>query len=219
MKTLYSKKDDILNGKQFRIESEDKEVLFLSFEPLEETNCSFSMIEDGIIQLIYKEEDTFHDLIIDLHRQQVILNIFNEKRHIKKTGTIKDLSHKKLSSNEEKAIDFWIRFFDKHDESAIDDYLSEPYIQHNPHVADGVEAFRNEFHERFRTDMKDCSTQIRHVSSRDDLVFIHNILKRSPDVKGHAAVDIFRFENGRIVEHWDVIQTMPDSSKNDHPMF
>jgi predicted SnoaL-like aldol condensation-catalyzing enzyme len=219
MKTLYSQKDDILNGKQFRIEFEDKEVLFLSFEPSEETNCSLSIIEDGIIQLIYKEKDTFHDLIIDLHRQQVILNIFNEKGHIKKTGTIKDLSNKHLSSNEEKAIDFWIRFFDQHDESAIDDYLSEPYIQHNPHVADGVEAFRNEFHERFKTDMKDCSTQIMRVSSRDDLVFIHNILKRSPDVKGHAAVDIFRFENGRIVEHWDVIQTMPDSSKNDHPMF
>ena len=222
MKTLYSKKDDILNGKQFRIEFEDKEVLFLSFESSEETNCSFSMIEDGIIQLIYREKDTFHDFIIDLHRRQVILNIFNDKGSIKKTGTfsiIKDLSDKNHSSNEEKAIDFWIRFFDKHDESAIDDYLSEPYIQHNPHVADGVEAFRNEFHERFRTDMKDCSTQIRHVSSRNGLVFIHNILKRSPDAKGHAAVDIFRFENGRIVEHWDVIQTMPDSSKNDHPMF
>mgnify|MGYP006967442130 CR=1 FL=1 len=44
-------------------------------------------------------------------------------------------------------MDFWLRFFDKHDETAIDDYLSDPYIQHNPTVKDGVKAFYDEFHE------------------------------------------------------------------------
>ena len=67
--------------------------------------------------------------------------------------------------------------------------------------------------------MKECTTIVKKVVARDNLVFIHNILKRSPMVKGHAAVDIFRFENGKIVEHWDVIQPMPEVSKNNHPMF
>ena len=116
-------------------------------------------------------------------------------------------------------MDFWLRFFDKHDETAIDDYLSDPNIQHNPTIKDGIKAFYDEFHEHFKTDTKECTTEIKRVSSRGDLVFIHNILKRSPEVRGHAAVDIFRFENGRIVEHWDVIQKMPESSVNEHPMF
>lgn len=67
--------------------------------------------------------------------------------------------------------------------------------------------------------MKNCCTEIKHIVSENDLVMIHNILKKSPEEKGHAAVDIFRLQNGKIVEHWDVIQRIPDTSKNKQPMF
>lgn len=178
-----------------------------------------SCIEDGIYHLLYLYEGITYVCIIDLHKNQIQVNEIRDNRFIKKEGRITAIESRDLLTNEDKAVDFWLRFFDKHDETAIDDYLEEPYIQHNPTVEDGINAFRNEFHERFKTDMKYCSTTIKQVSSRDNLVFIHNNLKRSPEVKGHAAVDIFRFENGRIVEHWDVIQKMPEESKNKHPMF
>lgn len=194
------------------------------------SNYQLSEIEDGLFNLICTHNKKMINCIFDLHRNVCECNTVemvdfeNQFSISNKKGSLElifDSNEKvnKMITIEQKAVDFWTRFFDKHDETAINDYLTEPYIQHNPKVADGVEAFRNEFHDRFFTDMKECSTVVKRVSSRDNLVFIHNILKRNPTVKGHAAVDIFRFENGKIVEHWDVIQPMPEKSKNDHPMF
>ena len=180
-------------------------------------NYQLLPIEDGIYQLVFVHKASVYTVIIDLMEKEVVVTSIVNHEIVKQVGTI--CLDSVFMTNAEKAVDFWIRFFNDHDETAIDDYLAEPYLQHNPTVADGVEAFRNEFHPRFKGDMKDSSTIVKRVVSRKDLVFIHNILKRNPLVKGHAAVDIFRFENGKIVEHWDVIQKMPEISKNDHPMF
>lgn len=210
-----------------------QDQLFSCFESDDKTDliamCNITEVEDGLFVVLYYEQNIINQMIINLHRHSIeLMAICSSKNNIrdikKKTGSfylINEANQKDETkiTNEEKAVDFWLRFFDLHDETAIDDYLAEPYLQHNPKVADGVEAFRNEFIPRFSTDMKECSTVIKRVVSRDNLVFIHNILKRSPSVKGHAAVDIFRFENGKIVEHWDVIQPMPETSKNNHPMF
>lgn len=174
-------------------------------------------IEDGLYQLVFVNKDTMYSFVLNWMKKVITCTYVNEGIQ-NKVGQIVFYEDFKIT-NQEKAVDFWVRFFNEHDESAIDMYLSEPYLQHNPTVADGIEAFRKEFHPRFLDDMKECSTEVKRVVSRDDLVFIHNILKRNPLVKGHAAVDIFRFENGRIVEHWDVIQKMPETSKNEHPMF
>ena len=227
---------DFLNSNDHPLSGKNARVTFVNEEPYiyrfvseiggNETINDFRIIdiEDGLYQLAY------------IHDGQMIADIVDLNRHIIKSTSLNDgaLSVKKGEfrfvtetyedddipfTNKEKAVDFWLRYFDRHDETAIDDYLEEPYIQHNPTVPDGVEAFRNEFHDRFFTDMKECHTEVKHVSSNDGIVFIHDFLQSSPTKKGHAGVDIFRFENGRIVEHWDVIQRMPDESKNDHPMF
>ncbi|MDD6004776.1 MAG: ester cyclase [Firmicutes bacterium] len=200
----------LLSFTEERIDVNDYEII---------DDYSLSCIEDGIYHLLYLYKGITHVCIIDLHKNKIEVNEIKDNSFVKNKGKITVIESRNLLTNEDKAVDFWIRFFDKHDETAIDDYLEEPYIQHNPTVEDGVDAFRNEFHERFKTDMKYCSTTIKRVLSRDNLVFIHNNLKRSPEVEGHAAVDIFRFENGKIVEHWDVIQKMPLESKNNHPMF
>jgi predicted SnoaL-like aldol condensation-catalyzing enzyme len=47
----------------------------------------------------------------------------------------------------------------------------------------------------------------------------HSLLKTSTEDRGTAAADIFRFEEGKVVEHWDVLQPVPESAANDHPMF
>ena len=151
-------------------------------------------------------------------------NAYGGRRILTHRGTYhfinNDLSVDTLAfTNLEKAKDFWNRFFNKHDSTAIDDYLAAPYTQHNPYVPDGIDAFKGYFVEGFKNDLKNWSSEIKSIHSSGDLVYIHNLVKSNSEDKGSAAIDIFRFENGKIVEHWDVIQPMPESSANDHPMF
>jgi len=47
----------------------------------------------------------------------------------------------------------------------------------------------------------------------------HSLLKTSLEDRGSAVADIFRLEDGKVVEHWDVLQPVPESAANDHPMF
>ncbi len=240
---LFSTTTNTMTWKKAKIVLEDgctKKIIFLpkseinntAYDKQDETyevidNVQLVDIEDGLMNFLYFNCGRSYFGVIDLHKHIVNFICVNNDNHnetINKKGSfylLNEFDQPDYSpfTNQEKALDFWNRYFNLHDETAIDEYLKEPYIQHNPNVPDGVEAFRNEFHDRFYTDMKESSTIVKRVSSRNNLVFIHNILKRSPTVKGHAAVDIFRFENGKIVEHWDVIQKMPESSKNDHPMF
>lgn len=114
---------------------------------------------------------------------------------------------------------FWNEFFNKHNVEVADMYLAAPYIQHNPYVPDGVEAFKEFFITAFHSNLKDFSAEIKHSSSTGDLVFLHNHQKNGVSDVGNAALDIFRVKNGKLVEHWDVIQTIPESSVNNNTMF
>lgn len=122
-------------------------------------------------------------------------------------------------TNLEIVKDFWNRFFNEHDEKAIDDYLDFSYIQHNPYLEDGVESFRKYFVTSFKNELKESCNKIISIHSSKDLVYIHNLSKNNSSDKGRVAVDIFRVKNKKIVEHWDVIQIMPETSLNLHPMF
>lgn len=122
-------------------------------------------------------------------------------------------------TDKEKGLDFWNKFFNEHDASAIDEYLAPPYTQHNPHVADGIEAFRNYFVPAFKGDLKGFTSDVKYANMADDKLFIHNLIKVSPDDLGTVSMDIFRFEDGKIVEHWDIQQPFPESAANPHPMF
>ena len=224
---------NVLNGKLAEAVLEDKKlILFFQEENVQDDcvaieNCQISKVEDGLFQLVFVYQDVVTTGIIDLCNHTIVFTSIVKKGAYEFVNTkgsfhlITEDYHEDKSciTNADIAVDFWLRFFDQHDETAIDEYLEEPYLQHNPTVADGVKAFRDAFHDRFFTDMKECHTEVKRVVSRGDLVFIHNILKRNPSVKGHAAVDIFRVVNGKIVEHWDVIQKMPETSVNEHPMF
>jgi predicted SnoaL-like aldol condensation-catalyzing enzyme len=98
---------------------------------------------------------------------------------------------------------------------AAQKYGGPHYIQHNPQAPDGFEAFVEfveGFAEQFRLDIK-------RAVAEGDLVVTHSLLKTSPEDRGTAAADIFRLENGKVVEHWDVLQPVPESAANDHPVF
>lgn len=231
---LFNELKNEFSGRHAEIVFENKAIMQLYFlneivSKKEIINYQLLNVEDGLYQLNYYQNDIVYTMIINLSQNLITMvsSVIDKNNSstsfIVQKGSFYFVDNSddtcNLITNQQKALDFWNRYFNLHDETAIDEYLDDFYIQHNPNVADGKEAFRNEFQPRFLTDMKGCTTIVKKVVARDNLVFIHNILKRSPMVKGHAAVDIFRFENGKIVEHWDVIQPMPEVSKNDHPMF
>lgn len=119
-------------------------------------------------------------------------------------------------ANKKLVADFYQQLFGDKDTSAIDKYLKEDYIQHNPAAADGAEALKQLVTEWFKGAPKE-KIDIQHIAADGDLVFIH--LRSSRGTKVVSVIDIFRIENGKIAEHWDVIQEVPEKSANPHPMF
>ena len=97
-------------------------------------------------------------------------------------------------------------------------YLGSKYIQHNPNVPDGEEALMGLI--KFLKDkFPQRSVSIKRAVADGDLVMLHVHIKPSPDDRGSAIVDIFRAENGKIVEHWDAIQPVPETAKNSNTML
>jgi predicted SnoaL-like aldol condensation-catalyzing enzyme len=109
-------------------------------------------------------------------------------------------------------------FNDKRPAEAVENYGGEYYIQHNPQIPDGFEAFI-QFVEGFTTQFPQLSLDIKRAVAEGELVVTHSLLKTSPEDRGSAAADFFRLEDGKIVEHWDVLQPVPESAANEHPMF
>jgi predicted SnoaL-like aldol condensation-catalyzing enzyme len=102
--------------------------------------------------------------------------------------------------------------------AAIEQYAGDVYIQHNPHVADGKEAFI-EYFERMAVEYPNKRTHFKRALAEGNLVALH-CHQVWPDSDDYAGIDIFRFdENGKIVEHWDVLQVVTDESENDNGLF
>ncbi|MGR3793704.1 nuclear transport factor 2 family protein [Vannielia sp. SX4] len=103
-------------------------------------------------------------------------------------------------------------------DEAMDAYVGKTYTQHNPGVADGVEAFRENFKETFAKN-PESYFDIKRMFCEGDHVTVHAHWTQNKDDRGSAVMDIFRLENGRIVEHWDVIQPIPEHIAHDNTMF
>jgi predicted SnoaL-like aldol condensation-catalyzing enzyme len=120
------------------------------------------------------------------------------------------------AANKTLVAEFYQQLFGDKDVSAIDKFLLPTYIQHNPSLPDGSEALKKAATQWFAGAPKE-KIDIQHISADGDLVFIH--LRTKMGGKVFSVIDVFRIENGKIAEHWDVLQEVPAKSANDHPMF
>ena len=103
-------------------------------------------------------------------------------------------------------------------EEAVAKYLGPHYRQHNPGAGDGAEPFI-ETVKRFAQNFPDFRMESKRMVAEGDYVVLHSHLILKPGDRGTAIVDIFRLENGKIVEHWDVVQEVPETSANNNTMF
>jgi predicted SnoaL-like aldol condensation-catalyzing enzyme len=123
-----------------------------------------------------------------------------------------------LESNKRNAIEFYRTAYLGEPSKAIDLYVGAQYIQHNPLVADGKQAFIDYFDEMAK-DYPGKSIEFIRVVAEGDLVALHTH-QAWPSDEQYVTMDFFRFdEAGKIVEHWDSIQEVPVESKNGNPMF
>jgi predicted SnoaL-like aldol condensation-catalyzing enzyme len=109
-------------------------------------------------------------------------------------------------------------FSDHQVEEAVARYVGSTYIQHNPRIPDGIDGLIT-FASSLQTQFPMARSDVKRTIAQGDLVVVHSKVTYSPDDRGTAAVDIFRLEHGKIVEHWDILQEIPVTSANSNTMF
>ncbi len=103
-------------------------------------------------------------------------------------------------------------------DEAVDKYFDPGYIQHNPMAATGAEPMRKFFKDFYAANPNATMTFGQWIAD-GDLVAVHYTSKIKPGDRGFVAVDIFRVANGKIAEHWDVVQPIPEKSANSNGML
>lgn len=124
--------------------------------------------------------------------------------------------NQQLEENKKLVANLYQEIFGDKNIDAVDKYIGDNYIQHNPAVADGKEALKTALKVWFKGAPKE-KIDIQHLGADGNFVYIHTRSLRGN--KAISVMDIFRVDGNKVVEHWDVLQEVPAKAANDHPMF
>ena len=111
-------------------------------------------------------------------------------------------------ANKKNVVEFYDKALNQKDFEAAARHLGPRYTQHNPVAADGPEGLKA-FIQFLRDKFPNARSEIKRVFAEGDYVIVHVHAIREPGTRGRAIIDIFKLENGKVVEHWDVAQECP----------
>ena len=125
---------------------------------------------------------------------------------------------KQEEQNKKTVVEFYEKAINQKDFEAASKYMGPRHTQHNPMAANGPEGLKD-FIQFLCTRYPGSHSEIKRVLADGDYVVLHVHAVREPGTRGSAIIDIFKLENGKIVEHWDVIQEIPEKAANSNGMF
>jgi predicted SnoaL-like aldol condensation-catalyzing enzyme len=124
-----------------------------------------------------------------------------------------------MERNKKNVIAFYDAAINQKDFEKAKVYFGAMYKQHNPAAADGPEGLKG-FIEFLKAKFPNAKSEFKRVFADGDYVIVHVHAVREPGTRGLAIIDIFRCdENGKVVEHWDVAQPVPEKAANSNGMF
>ncbi len=121
-------------------------------------------------------------------------------------------------ANRSAVLAFYEKGLNQKDADAALAYVGDRYVQHNPNAADGPDGFKK-FIGFLREKFPNSRSEIKRSFVDGDFVILHVHAVREPGTRGNAIIDIFKLENGKIVEHWDTVQAIPENPANNNTMF
>lgn len=123
-----------------------------------------------------------------------------------------------LEENKQNAIAFYRMAYEGNPKEAVEKFVGDVYIQHNPSVKDGKEGFIDYF-ERMSKEYPEKNIEFVRVIAEEDLVVVHTH-QTWPKDDEYVTMDFFKFdENGKIIEHWDTVQQIPEKRANNNMMY
>jgi predicted SnoaL-like aldol condensation-catalyzing enzyme len=123
-----------------------------------------------------------------------------------------------MDENKKIIAEFYDAALNQKDFDKASKYLGPRYTQHNPVAADGPEGLKG-FLAFLKDKFPNNRSEVKRIFADGDYVIVHVHAVREPGTRGNAIIDIFRLENGKVVEHWDVVQPIPEKAANDNGMF
>jgi len=124
----------------------------------------------------------------------------------------------KLAANKKLVLAFYEQIIGRKDLDAALKYMGATYRQHAPYAADGHDGLRA-WLAGFKQAFPNHRYEVKRVLAEGDYVMLHLHGMGGPNPHGESVVDIFRVENGKVVEHWDIIQAIPETADNANSMF
>jgi predicted SnoaL-like aldol condensation-catalyzing enzyme len=123
-----------------------------------------------------------------------------------------------LARNKELVLNLYHKLIGEKDYEAARQYMGAQYRQHAPYAADGHTGVA-EWLRKFKEAFPEHRYEVKRVIAEGDLVVLHLHGQNGPNPYGESVVDIFRIEDGKVVEHWDIIQAIPEAAENANSMF